>query len=242
LALCPPDFRTNEGNRIGLNAAQERIWYQWEHFKRNAAKMRPFDLVLNGDLVQGNVKGKSTEIISPDIADHALCAIETLGPLRQMADRCWVVLGTETHTGTAEMGIAKALGAEWNRKNGSSTFDRLDIEVNGVKCRFVHHGGGAKKITAQPGSVWGEYCEHVAASTMAGRKAPRVLGIAHLHHFVQASNDFGLAFRTPSWQYISRHAMKVVPYAENIYGGVYLDFREEGKLPTLIADVERPPE
>lgn len=248
-ALCPPSFETVEGQKIGLNLAQTWLWSQWlsliKWVRTQNRNNEPIDtLILNGDLIEG-IHHRTTEVISNDPADHINCAHHALQPLTELIPTVYVIRGTETHTGpSSEHGLAHRLGAvrpRPHRNHPDGAFDRLDLVLAGVPSRFIHHGVGTRREWTRGTSLNVDLASHRASSLDAGSPVPRVLGLGHLHHYSLYSSDVALAFRTPSWQFHTRHTMKVVPWAENTCGAVLLTYPGDGTLPIVTPWIRRPP-
>lgn len=244
MGLCPPDFRLNEGQRIKLNKAQQWLWATYQDLLEWAEKLEPFDLVLNGDLIEG-IHHRTTEVIGADSADHFECAFETLSPLVEMASRTFVVRGTDTHTGpSTEHGLAKVWKAVPDVKMDRAAWDRLDMDMCGIRCRFVHHGVGTRREWTRASALNVDIASHQLASVYGGQVPPRVIGLGHFHHYAVYHDDRSLAFRTPSWQFHTRHTMKAVPWAQNQAGAVMLDWSDldDGELPRIRSFIRRPNE
>lgn len=240
VALCPPDFTTTEGQKVGLNKYQQWAWAQWLDFQDWVFKGGKYTLVLNGDLIEG-IHHRSTEIISADPADHYLCAQHVLNRIVDRAERVYVVRGTDTHTGpSSEHGLATWCGAIPDKAHARPAWDRLDLEYEGVQCRFVHHGVGSRREWTRLTALNVDIDSHRIATVDAGGRPPQVLGLGHFHHYAAGSTSAWLSFRTPSWQFNTRHTMKVVPWAENEVGGVVLEFDGKGQLPRIVPWIRRP--
>ena len=113
VGLWPADFTSNEGNPIGQNKFQEWLWKCWsdamEWSKRVVGK-DAFDVVLNGDLVDG-IHHKTLQVMTPDVGDQTDAVKQVLAPLVERCAKLHIVKGTEIHTRNDEIRLGNALGA-----------------------------------------------------------------------------------------------------------------------------------
>ena len=234
-AVLPPGFESVEGNPILQNPLQKWQWECWqrmEQFVGEHVNGSPFALVLNGDLIEGVHHG-TKEIISPEVADHVSAALTLLTPLASKSSHVFVVRGTEAHVNNHEQAMAKKLGAENNPELGIPAFDRLTLEIKGVRCVFRHHIG----TTMRRGLAGTQLSLHLAEEQVEaannGEPIPRVLACAHRHKGGVYRDDNGLTVITPAWQALTRFAHKVVSPARCKPGVIILDWRNcnEGDLP-----------
>jgi len=238
VALMPPEFTTLEGVLLAQNPMQRWLWECWQDAQAwitASVGTDPYALVLNGDLTEGIHHG-TKQVISPDTGDHVECAIHLLRPLVAKAAKTFIVKGTECHTGNNEIVIGKAMKTEVNPETGLPAWDRLTIDVAGVRCVFRHHIGTSvrRALSATQFSIHlGE--EQVEAANN-GEVIPRVLCCAHRHKFGVWEDDRGLAVVSPPWQMLSRFAHKVVSQARIKPGVFILDWRdrEDGELPKVL--------
>lgn len=237
VGLLPPGFQTLEGQRVAQNPIQLWLWKCWLDANRWIADLaagRPFVLVVNGDAIEGN-HHKTTQIISPDIGDHVEAAIHVLRPLVAKAAKTFFVKGTECHVGNAEIVLGKALKTEVDRETGQPAWDRLVIDVNGVRCVFRHHIGTSMRRGLAGTQLSMQLAEEQVEAANAGEEIPRVLCCAHRHKFGYYQDNRGLSLVTPPWQGLTRFAHKVVSQARTNPGVVALDFAGvgRGELPVL---------
>lgn len=239
-ALCPPDFETLEGQRIGLSPVQRWLWESWQNatdvWLPAVTGADPFLLIVNGDLVEG-VHHKGREVISSDPADHAIAAEQILAPLAKRAAKTIVVEGTETHTGSAESGIGKALGAMPHPSTGKFAWHRADVEIAGTRIVAQHHIATSMRTWTEATGLGTALANEQLEAARNGEPLPRVLMCAHRHRFGQWRDASGLCIVTPPWQLLTRFARKVVPSARTRPGMVVLDWRGkgDGELPEVEA-------
>jgi hypothetical protein len=236
-AVLPPGFVTVEGNEVKQNVLQSWQWQCWQRmqdFVADRVGADKFGLVLNGDLIEGIHHG-TKEIISSEVGDHATAAIQLLEPIAARAARVFVVRGTEAHVNNHEHTIAKKLGAVLNPELGIHAFDRLTLEVAGVRCVFRHHIGTTMRRGLAGSQLSLQLAEEQVEAANNGEPIPRVLACAHRHKGGVYKDDNGMCVITPAWQALTRFAHKVVSPARCKPGVIILDWRNcnEGDLPQV---------
>lgn len=236
-ALLPPGFETLEGQVVAQNATQRWLWECWlraNDFIAATANGDPYALIINGDLIEGVHHG-TKQIISPEVADHARAAIAVLEPVAKLAAKTFVVLGTEAHTGNHEINLGKALGAQVNPETGFHAFDRLTIDVAGVRCVFRHHIPATTRRSLRGSQLALTLAEEQLEAVANGETLPQVVGCAHRHIFDWYQNDSGICVVSPPWQMLTRFGHKIVSASRTKPGVYILDWRNRanGELPEL---------
>ena len=253
VGLMPPDFRTLEGNKIGQNALQEFLWRCWldcEPWAWSIIGTAPFALVFNGDCTEGDHHG-TKQIWSKNITDHVNCANKLFGPLAKAAAKVFIVQGTECHTNSSEYAIAEKLRAVVNPETvnpedpeGSPRiFDRLTIDVHGVRCVFRHHIGVTFRSYLSATQFAVTINEEKIEAVNNGEVAPRVVCCAHRHRYGKWDDGFNLCVVSPPWQGITRHVHKVVSAARCHPGAYILDWSglPRGSLPAVHSTIYEAP-
>jgi hypothetical protein len=234
-ALLPPGFVTLEDQPVPQNPIQRWLWPCWlrtQAFIGEVAGDDPFALVINGDIIEGVHHG-TKEIISPEVADHRDAAVEVLAPLVKRAAKFFIVRGTECHVNNSEHSIGAQLGAVKNPESKLHVFDRLTLEIMGVRCVFRHHIGTTTRRGLAGTQLSMNLAEEQVEAANNGEPIPRVLCCAHRHKPGAYRDDNGLCVVTPAWQVLTRFGHKVVSQARCKPGVIILDWRNchEGDLP-----------
>lgn len=237
VGLLPPDFELIEGQKIRHNTAQEWLWACYEDCKKRLwdyVADDPFALILKGDLCEG-VHHKTKQVISVDVADHIRAVTETLKPLVERAAKVFVLAGTEVHTGSKEDTYAKMIGAVPDPNTRKAAWDRLALDVCGVRYCSFHHITTSSREYLRASALGIFLGNEQLAAAKNGEKIPRVLTCAHRHTFDQYRNESGVCWVTPSWQIPTRFVGKVAPSARCHVGLVVGDWRkrENGELPDV---------
>lgn len=236
-ALLPPGFVTLEDQPVEQNPIQRWLWECWaraDKYISGVTGSDPFALVLNGDLIEGVHHG-TKEIISPEIADHRAAAVKIIEPLTKRAAKFFVVRGTEAHVNNHEQSIGEQLGAVKNPESKMHAFDRLTLEVAGVRCVFRHHIGTSMRRGLAGTQLSMQLAEEQVEAANNGEPIPRVLCCAHRHKPGVYRDNNGLCLVTPAWQVLTRFGHKVVSPARCTPGVIILDWRNcnEGDLPHI---------
>ena len=229
VAICPPNLDLAGGGTYGLNGLQKFFWECWQdvHLWRNSiVGSDPFAVVINGDAIEGDHHGTS-QLVSKKLSDHISAAVQLLDPVVKDAEKRFMVSGTECHTGDLETAIGGLLKCEQNpdTKRANFSFDRLTLDVHGVRCVFRHHIGTTTRRSLNASQLSANLAEEQVEAANNGETMPRVLGCAHRHVFSSYANDNGTCFVTPPWQALTRFAHKVVSASRTKPGLVILDWR-----------------
>jgi hypothetical protein len=235
IGLWPKNFIATEGFPIGRNKFQEWLGKCWDDmlvWSERVIGEDDFDLVINGDLVEG-IHHRSLQVMSPDPGDQTKAVLQVLGPLAQNASRLHLIKGTECHTRNDEIRIGHALGASIDPTTGQSAWDVLDLEMHGTLFNFAHH----ISATARP------YLEASAHSIALGalthsrarsnKRVPMVMCRAHRHRHGIWTDGNQMSAICGAWQGLTRHGYKVVPDAIPQPSVIIFDSRttDKGDLP-----------
>ena len=237
VGLWPKDFISNEGNPIGQNKFQEWLWECWEDmliWSQKTINKEPFDLVVNGDLVEG-IHHRSLQVMTPDVSDQTEAVKNVLGFLNDTSDRTFIIKGTECHTRNDEIRLGKSLGAVKDSSTGQHAFDMLDLEVDGTLYNFAHHVSTSMRsyLEASAHSILLGNMSHTRARS--GKPVPKVYCRAHRHRHGIWDDGNQVSVITGAWQGITRFGNKVVPGAIPQPSAVIFDHRglDKGELPII---------
>lgn len=236
-AILPPDFVTLEGQPIGQSEFQKWLWASWQDANEwIAQKVEPFEygLVLNGDLTEGN-HHNTKEIWSPENGDHAKAAVEVLEMMSARAGKVYVVRGTECHVGSAEISIARSLGAEVNPETNQPYWDRLTLDMCGKRLSIRHHFPATSRVHLEASQHSIQLNNAILEAVRAGEKHPDIIVGAHRHRPGHWSDGKHMSIVTGAWQGLTRHGFKVVPDGRPVPRIYCLDWRnvEDGELPEV---------
>lgn len=213
--LWPEGFISNEGFPIGQNPAQKWLWKCWLDCQEWIARTvgnAPYDLVINGDLVEG-IHHRTTQVMSADVGDQSAAVMLALAGVTAKAANLHIIKGTECHTRNDEIRIGKALNASRNPENGQHAWDTLDIDLNGTLVNFAHHISTTSRpyLEASAHSIALGVITHSRARV--GKRVPAVICRAHRHRHGLWTDGNQASLITGAWQGLTRHGFKVVPDA-----------------------------
>ncbi len=237
----PPDTTVRTGNKIsfGGNVHQEWLWACWTDLQAQFARIRGKDkyaLLLNGDLTEG-IHHKSIESLTQSIEDHANMAIEAVGGLAAKAQKTFVTLGTEVHTGLIEHYIAKKIGAE-----GKGAKAKWLFRMAGCLVDATHHIGVTSRAYLEATSLSITMGNARLNSMRCGQEPARIYLRGHRHTGGWFSDGQGMIGVTGGWQFLTRYGRKVVPDAIPRPSAMVLDWRRkrDGELPEVTEIVFTP--
>lgn len=237
VALMPPALKTAEGTEVKPSSLQGWFWECWERgneWLADLAGKDRFGVVLNGDMIEGN-HHRTTQIISPSITDHVECAAQVLAPLVERAEKVWMTKGTECHVGDTEAALGERLLAERNPETGRRVFDRLTLDICGVRMVARHHVTTTSRPWLESNGLGMELASEQLNAVRNGEQMPRILAVAHRHVGGHIQTGEGLCIATPAWQGLTTHGHKVVGASRCKPGLYVLDWRgvRDGELPIV---------
>lgn len=243
-ALCPPSgARLDSGSLYVPRGPQAALWPIWEEAWRwveQVAEGQPYDLVMNGDCLDGVHHGSTTQI-SHNVADQRRLAIEILRPRVEAAARYFHIRGTEAHVGKSaedEETVARELGAVPNEEGQRARYDlwlRMG-HARGPLVHFLHHIGTTGSAAYEATAPHKELVESYAEAGRWGDEPPRAIVRSHRHRALRihlpVDDGEALAVVTPAWQLKTPFAWKIpgARLAQPQIGLVVLKFGEEAGL------------
>lgn len=212
LGLCPSGgLPLDEGGVYSPSKAQRAVWRVWREFWDKwvpmATRGEGFDLVMNGDAIDGSHHG-STHQISHNPADQEAWAFSILEPIvaHPKCNRYYHIRGTEAHvgqSGEAEERLARRLGAIPNEVGQHARYE-LWKRVGPALVHVMHHIGTTGSQAYESTAVHKELVEAYVEAGRWGDEPPDVLVRAHRHRSfetrIPAKRGAAIATVTPGWQ------------------------------------------
>lgn len=200
---------------------QLKLWEMWEEFwgewVPQVCRGEKFDLVINGDSMDGTHHNSTTQI-SHNLEDQSRMALTIIKPKAALADRLFMVRGTEAHVGPSgvkEEELAERLGAVPN-KEGQHARHEIWIRVGTALVHCMHHIGTTGSAAYESTAVHKELIESLTEAARHRLDPPDVIVRSHRHRYFRTmfSNIGGDAISvvTPGWQ-------AKTPFAYRIPGG-----------------------
>lgn len=246
LGLCPPEkIRLDDGGYYLPSDFQEQIWGLWtefwDEFVPSVTKGEPYDVVHNGDVIDG-VHHNSTTQISHNYGDQIRIARAVMEPVVQRCKKSggtyYHIRGTEAHVGKSavhEEDLAEQLGAKPNREGQHARYD-LWKRVGGKTgplVHLLHHIGTTSSAAHESSAVNAELSAEFVESARWGHEPPDYVVRSHRHRSIAVDLDcakgYAAGIVTPGWQGKTPFAWKVAGarLAEPQFGGILIRHGEE---------------
>ena len=190
-----------------------RLWVEfWDSWVPKVTRGEPFDLVHNGDALDG-VHHRSTTQISHNLEDQQRIAE---GVLRSVVNQCkasggtyYHVRGTEAHVGQSgeyEERLARTLGAKPNDQHQFSRFDlwKRVGGSDGPLVHLLHHVGTTSSAAHEASAVNAELTAEYVEAARWQRTPPDFIVRSHRHRSIaidlNSARGYAAAIVTPAWQ------------------------------------------
>ncbi len=224
LAICgDKPVRLDGGGWYQPSEFQIKMWHWWREFwdtwVPSVTKGEPYDLVHNGDAIEG-VHHHATTQISHNLEDQQRIAELVLKP---EVDRCkkkggtyYHIRGTEAHvgqTGEFEERLARSLGALPNRERQYARFDLWKRVGDRCLVHLLHHIGTTGSAAHEASAVNAELTAEYVEAARWGREPPDFVVRSHRHRSIavdlNSAKGYAAAIVTPAWQGKTPFAFKV---------------------------------
>jgi hypothetical protein len=210
LGLCPAaGVELDDGGHYSPSRVQRAVWAYWQEFwdvwVPHVTKGEPYDVVFNGDALDGVHHGSTTQV-SHNMEDQLKLGIACLGPVAQKARRYYHIRGTEAHVGKSaiyEETLARTLGAVPNEDGQFARWD-LWLRVGGHLTHFLHHIGTTGSSAYEATAVHKEMTEEFVEAGRWGVEPPQVVVRSHRHRYykgeILGNNGYCISVVTGAWQ------------------------------------------
>jgi hypothetical protein len=246
LGLCPPGpMPLDDGGTYQASVFQSKVWGLWRQFWDEwipeVTRGEPYDLVHNGDAIDG-VHHNGTTQISHNIGDQVRIAEFVMSPVvakcKQSGGTYYHIRGTEAHVGKSaehEERLAKQLGAKPNETGQYARYD-LWKRVGGAKgplVHLLHHIGTTGSAAHEASAVNAELTAEYVEAARWNRQPPDYIVRSHRHRSIAVDIDSGngpaAAIVTPAWQGRTPFAWKIpgARLQEPQFGGIVIRKGEE---------------
>lgn len=222
LGLCPPEgVPLDDGGRYMPSRLQLIVWEWWKEFwgewVPRVCHNEPFDLVINGDGLEGVHHGSTTQV-SHNLGDQARVAKLVLEPVIARARKLYWVRGTEAHVGPSgvdEERLAKELGAT---PNADGQFARWELwkrvgNAQGPLCHIMHHIGSSGSASYESTAPQAELIAEFAEAGQNREEPPDYVIRSHRHRYIKVENPSArfeaAAIVTPGWQLKTPFSFKI---------------------------------
>ena len=213
LGLCPPEgVSLDDGGRYIPSKFQKSVWKWWLEFWNKwvpvVTRGNDFDLVVNGDAIDG-VHHKATTQISHNLGDQIDCAYSVLKPIVDQARRYYHVRGTEAHVGPSaieEERLARMLGAVPNTEGQYARWElwKRVGDKNGPLCHILHHIGTTGRAAYESSAPQAELIAEFVEAGQERLEPPAYAIRSHRHRYIKPENPGKkgetACVVTPGWQ------------------------------------------
>lgn len=218
MGLCHPDgAKLDDGGSYKPSRLQHKLWKLWDEFWTQwvptVTQGEAYDVVLNGDLVDGVHHGSVTQV-SHNLVDQSRIAMAVIGAIPRKG-HLYVVRGTPAHggeSGQTEEGIAKAIGAVPNKEGQYARWE-LWLEVGKGLVHLLHHVGSTGSNHYESTAVNKELMEAYVEAGRWGDRPPDVVVRSHRHRSMEvrvpSALGYAIACVTPGWQAKTPFAYKI---------------------------------
>lgn len=215
VGLCPPEpQRLDGGGHYIPSDFQKQLWTWWMEFwdewVPEVTRGEPYDLVHNGDAIDG-VHHRSTTQISHNIEDQVRIAEAAL---QREVDRCrqsggtyYHIRGTEAHVGQSgeyEERLARTLGAKPNSERQHARFDLWKRVGDNTLVHLLHHIGTTGSAAHEASAVNAELTAMYVEAARWRKEPPDFIVRSHRHRSIAVDLNSGkgnaAAIVTPAWQ------------------------------------------
>ena len=221
VGLCPPGpIRLDGGGTYSPSKFQKKVWRWWLDFWQEwvpqATHGEPFDLVINGDVLDG-VHHRSTTQISQDIEDQVEIARAAVKLPISLCERLYWIRGTEAHVGPSgvhEERIAKDFAAVPDDEGRHARFE-LWKQVGEALVHVTHHIGTTGRAAYESSAPQAELIAMLAEAGRWRDAPPHFVVRSHRHRFIKVTNPGERRLEsivTPGWQ-------GKTPFVHKIPGG-----------------------
>jgi hypothetical protein len=202
------------GGTYAPSAFQQKMygWWRefWDTWVPQVTRGEPFDLVHNGDAIDG-VHHHSTTQISHNIEDQLRIAEAVLAPeverCRATGGTYYHIRGTEAHVGQSgeyEERLARTLGAKPNAQGQYARFDLWKRVGDRCLVHLLHHIGTTGSAAHEASAVNAELAAMYVEAARWGNEPPDFIVRSHRHRSIavdlNSAKGYAAAIVTPAWQ------------------------------------------
>lgn len=223
LGLLHPDgIRVDSGGFYQPSEVQLKMWSLWREFfdewVPEVTRGEPYDLVHNGDAIDGSHHQGTTQI-SHNLQDQHRIAFDVMQPevekCKALGGTYYHIRGTEAHVGKSgenEERLAAALGA---KPNELGQFARYDLwkRVGNCLVHLLHHIGTTGSAAHEASAVNAELTAEYVEAARWHREPPDFIVRSHRHRSIavdlNSAKGYAAAIVTPAWQLKTPYVWKI---------------------------------
>ena len=150
VAVCQKQVELDDGGTYQASPGQRWLFDRWLDMVEKVKQYQP-TLILNGDLAEGDFKGRTYQLITRNKATVKRITAELLDPLLKVCGSRYVIRGTPAHAGKSahmEESIADDIDATGPNPKINSWY-YLPAKIDRVRIDVAHHtNAGGMPFTA----------------------------------------------------------------------------------------------
>ena len=230
VGLSPLTINLDDGGTYRASKGQRWLWYNWLDYWECVAKLvtqhdAKVWTVFNGDLVEGDGKNRSHQLITQNDTTVMSMALDAIRPALEASDRLFVVRGTAAHVGLSaslEEKVAIDIEAVKCKETNTYSWWKLLLDCDGVLFDITHHGNVGRlpwtksnPLNALAVRLLLEY---------AGGRLPDVALRSHNHKFAETGMNYPVrVISLPAWQLATEYSHRLgVVEAADVGGAIFV--------------------
>lgn len=243
IGICPPVVNLDDGGTYHASRLQRQLWNDYQDFidrAQSAKSNGELYVIVNGDIHDGDHHNTS-QIISRNPATMQNIAADVLEPVAKIADKMFLVRGTEAHAGKSaslEEDIAKDFDFQ---KNGNKrSWWQLYAEFRGYTHDIAHHTSMGSTPQGRGNAANKLATETIFEYANRGQRPPNFVIRAHVHRYADSFDNYiTRAIILPCWQYRTAFIHRINAGKLPSIGGVLCEI-EDGQAPKWTAVIYKP--
>jgi len=225
VGLVRPQIQLDDGGTYKASKSQRQLWAWWVDYWSDLPKADRTIGIFAGDIVEGDTKKRSNQIITRNRSTMLSMAIDTLEPALDVCDSIYIIRGTEAHTGKGgELEELLAQDIDTVVPNGTAAaWWYLEHVCEDVRLFMAHHTTGGRLPWTFANAANRNAMEAFYYFTNLGKLPPQILCYSHLHLFANSGrgNYPTQCFHTPGWQLKTGYTNKK-PLSLADIGGLFI--------------------
>jgi predicted phosphodiesterase len=214
VALCKPSVRLDDGQEVKISKAQRWFWDNWCDLIERVDTMKPDVLIINGDALEGDRKGRSYQLITRNPSTIVSIGSETLEPLVSKIPAVYFVRGTGAHGGKSgflEEDLSRDFDNSVKIGNNYSHWE-LNLIVEGLKITAAHHTTMGGLPWTRPNAV-NSLAAKIQFQYSQDREEPPDIALrGHVHRWGDSHDAYRTrAIVVPCWTLATEFVHKISP-------------------------------
>ena len=226
VGLCPPLVNLDDGGTYKASRAQRWLWECWQDYAakvKDTAGGAETTTIFNGDLVEGDSKKRSNQIITRNRSTILNIATETIAPLVDISTRALFIRGTSAHVGKSaelEEELASDCTIAVHNDTTASWWNFYGV-ISGVCFDIAHHGRLSNKPWNRPNALITHTFEKMLAYQKRGERVPDVFIQSHNHKYGDTGGNLdSLGVACLAWQLQTEYSIRIATAEISDIGGL----------------------